>query len=228
MKSRTRCMFFIATVLILAASPAQAQCALAMAPLPVIVISNEGPGYLITELINAGHGGDSPYQVVQFLASLPQAGSAIPQWFVLGLQNQPAMNPVHNTYLTQYSAAGAIAISGDGNVQGVSITSGPYVGQSGATTISTGNAAVRNVGIVFSGSYIANPNTGTPLTGWTIVGGCPYYFSYDVFAIAWALPDSPAATPAPPSLWLAAAGCLVLLGYTLWPRRRPVASAPLR
>jgi hypothetical protein len=44
--------------------------------------------------------------------------------------------------------------------------------------------------------------------------------TYNAFAVAYALPDPPPGTPAPPTLWLAVTGCLALAGYALWSRRR--------
>jgi hypothetical protein len=44
--------------------------------------------------------------------------------------------------------------------------------------------------------------------------------TYNAFAVAYGLADTPAATPVPPSLWLAIIGCIALFGYALWSRRR--------
>ena len=46
--------------------------------------------------------------------------------------------------------------------------------------------------------------------------------THSVFAIMDSPGSEPAAAPEPASLWLAVAGCVALLGYTLWTRRRAV------
>jgi len=218
----------IAFVLALAAPPVQAQCTQAFTPIPTFILSNEGPGFLITKLINAGHGGDSPYQAMQFLASLPQTGTAIPPAFFTQMQGVPVTSQIFTTTLAQYSStAGAIAISTDGTVQAVSVNSSPYAGQSGTTTISTGSAAVQNVRMVYSNNYFpfTQPGGNGPLTFWYSGIPCDGRV-FTVFAIAWALTDPLPGTPAPPSLWLAVAGCLFLLACTLWSRCRAAAPRP--
>ena len=70
---KLRSSYLVAIALVLAALPVQA--AKVNQNQDTFVISNEGPGFLITKLINAGHGGDSVYQATVYLASLPWAGA---------------------------------------------------------------------------------------------------------------------------------------------------------
>ncbi len=141
---------------------------------------------------------------------MPGGNAGIPPAFLSFLADAPPSATIFTATLSQYSAATGIAISDNGTVHVVSISGSPYNGQSGTTTVDTGTAAVQNVRMVY--------DYGTPLTQWvetvTIVTT-----TYKVFSIALALPDT-AATPVPPSLWLAVAGCLAVLGYALWKRRR--------
>jgi len=82
------------------------------------VISNEAPGFLITKLINAGHGGDSVYQATVYLASLPGAGAVLTPAFLNNLANAPAGAQVFTTTLTQVLANGiSVSISTDGTAR---------------------------------------------------------------------------------------------------------------
>ena len=224
-------MLLLAAVLVPAALPARAAPINVNVNQATLIISNEAPGFLIPKLINAGHGGDSISQVVQFLAGLPGAGAAIPPALVafytpLTPQNPngcPPGAPTLTDTLAQWSAASAIAIDSGCTVQSVNIGSSPYSGQSGTTTVNTGNGAVQNVRMVYSN------NGQPPLTQWTAAGPLAgMTTTYSVLVIAWALADSLPATPAPPTLWLGVTGCLVLFSYALWSRRRAVPSGPQR
>jgi len=216
MKLHTRIALFAGLVFLLAAPPARAININTTSD--TFVISNEAPGYLITKLIAAGHGGDSPYQALVFLASMPGGNAAIPPAFLSFLASAPPSATIFTATLSQYSAATGIAISDNGTIHVVSISGSPYNGQSGTTTVDTGTAAVQNVRMVYVNGYVWS--YGTPLTQW-VETVTMITTAYKVFSIAWALADA-AATPVPASLWLAMAGCLAVLGYALWTRRRAV------
>jgi hypothetical protein len=217
---KLRSYYLIVIALVVAALPAQAITV--NVNQETFVISNEAPGYLITKLIAAGHGGDSPYQVTQFLAGMPGASAAITPAFLAALANcpdfPPSVSQIFSTTLSQYSAASAIAINTDGTVSTASVTGSPYSGQSGVTTVSTGNTAVQNVSMV----YIVYPHA--PLTSWLVSGPLAgMTTTYNVFAVAWDAgsgTEGVQITPVPPSLWLAIAGCFAVFGSALWARHR--------
>jgi hypothetical protein len=178
------------------------------------VISNEAPGYLIAKLINAGHGGDSVYQATVYLASMPGGGAIITPAFLNALAIAPAGSEIFTTTVAQTLANGiSVSISTDGTARYDDIEASTFVGP--YPVIQTGNGTVQNVRIVHSTDSAAPPNTTVidgPLAGMTT--------SYNAFAVAYAVADTPAATPVPPSLWLAVIGCLALFGFAVWARRR--------
>jgi hypothetical protein len=207
-------------VLVLAALPARA----INQNQDTFVISNEAPGFLITKLINAGHGGDSVYQATVYLASLPGVGAILTPAFLNALANCPSTSQIFTTTLTQVLANGiSVSISTDGTARYDDVEGGPFTGT--FPVIQTGNGTVQNVRIVHSTVSTAPLNATViegPLAGMTT--------TYNAFAVAWALANSPATTPvATPALsqWsmlllagmLAGAAALQLRRRTPRPRR---------
>jgi hypothetical protein len=212
--TRRRAVLLPLLLLGLVALPARAQKININANQDTFVISNEAPGFLITKLINAGHGADSPYQAVQFLASMPGTGAIFTPAFLIALATCPASSQIFTTTVAQVLAQGiSVSISTDGTVRFDDIQASTFAGT--FPVIQAGNGAVQNVRIVHSTDSAAPLNslfTEGPLAGMET--------NYRAFAVAYALPDSPPGTPAPPTLWLAVAGCVALAGYALWSRRR--------
>lgn len=72
------------------------------APQPTtLMISNEGPGYLIDKLISQGHGTKNLYETVQLLK--PFAGDAIPQAFADKLAGCPVDSEIKQTMLNDFN-----------------------------------------------------------------------------------------------------------------------------
>lgn len=96
-----------------------------------IVLSNESPGYLIDNLIEAGHGGKSLYEVLQLLQ--PDSGGAIPQAFLDTLAACPAGSEVFTATLTQiqHPANNPICINSDGTLVVLPIYGQDYSGETG-------------------------------------------------------------------------------------------------
>ena len=222
MRRHARAGLFSVIFLVLAAPPARAINV--NANQDTFVISNEAPGFLIAKLINAGHGGDSVYQATVYLASLPGAGAVLTPAFLNALATCPAGAQIFTTALTQVLANGiSVSISTDGTVRYDDIEASTFAGI--YPVIQTGNGTVQNVRIVHSTVSTAPLNATViegPLAGMTT--------TYNAFAVAWALADSPATTPvATPTLsqWsmlllagmLAGAAALQLRRRTPRPRR---------
>jgi hypothetical protein len=154
------------------------------------VISNEGPGLLITRLINAGHGGDSVYQATVYLASLPGAGAVLTPAFLNALATCPTFAPIFTTTLSQVLANGvSVSISTDGTVRYDDVEAISFTGT--FPVIQTGNGTVPNVRIVHSTDSAAPLNATVidgPLAGMTT--------TYKAFSVAWDQADPPATTPA--------------------------------
>ena len=223
MKSRSHVGLLSLFLLVLAALPGRAKINI-NANQDTFVVSNEGPGFLITKLINAGHGGDSVYQATVFLAGLPGAGAILTPAFLNVLASSPASAEIFTTTLAQVLANGiSVSISTDGTARFDDVEGIPFAGT--FPVIQTGNGTVPNVRIVHS------TNSAVPLNA-TVIDGplAGMTTTYNAFAVAWALADSPATTPvATPALsqWsmlllagmLAGAAALQLRRRTPRPRR---------
>jgi hypothetical protein len=219
MKRHVPAVLFSALVLILAALPARAIINVNVNQ-DTFVISNEAPGFLITKLINAGHGGDSVYQATLFLASMPGVGAIFTPAYLNALATCPASSEIFTTTLTQVLANGiSVSISTDGSARFDDVEAIPYAGT--FPLIQTGNGTVPNVRIVHSTNSAAPLNAMLvqgPLAGMTT--------TYNAFAVAWAPADPPVATPAL-SQWsmlllagmLAGAAALQLRRRTARPKR---------
>jgi hypothetical protein len=222
MKRHACAALFSVMVLVLAALPARAINV--NANQDTFVISNEAPGFLITKLINAGHGGDSVYQATVYLASLPGASAVLTPAFLNALATCPSSAQIFTTTLTQVLANGiSVSISTDGTARFDDVEASTFAGI--YPVIQTGNGTIPNVRIVYS-THSAAPLNATvvegPLAGMTT--------TYNAFAVAWDQANSPATTPvATPTLsqWsmlllagmLAGAAALQLRRRTARPKR---------
>jgi uncharacterized protein (TIGR03437 family) len=143
------------------------------------VLSNEAPGFLITQLIGAGHGADSPYQALLLLASMPGTSAVLTQEFLNALATCPASSEIFTTTLTQVLANGiSVSISTDGTVRYDDVEGSPFAGR--YPVISTGSALVQNVRIIHSTDSQAPLNATVvfgPLAGMTT--------TYNAFAVAY-------------------------------------------
>lgn len=183
MRHHVHYLSLIAIILVLAALPVRGGPNVNVNQ-DTFVISNEAPGFLITRLINAGHGGDSVYQATVFLAWMPGAGAVLTPDFLNALANCPSTSLIFTTTLTQVPLQGiSVSISTDGTTRYDDIEGIPYAGT--FPVIQTGNGAVQNVRIIHSTDSAAPLNTTVvqgPLAGMTT--------SYKAFAVAWAPADS--------------------------------------
>jgi hypothetical protein len=183
-------------------------------PSQSFVLSNKG-GQLIGKLLAAGYGVDNLYQTLtDILADTnPSIAGVLTPAFVLTLKYCAAESPIFTTHLQ--SVVVPVAISDDCSVQTGSLTGSSFSGQPGTTTLSSLISGVGTASLVSSTSS-------SPLTSWTqnvAVGNGTATVTYDAFAILYTPGSTPSATPALPSLWLAVAGCLAVLGCALWTRR---------
>ena len=95
------------------------------------VLSNEAPGYLITQLINAGCGDYNLYQtLVQIVkVSDPSVSDILTPDFLVALQNNPAGSQIFTTLLKDVSSYGvSVSISTDGSARHDDIEGRPYMG----------------------------------------------------------------------------------------------------
>ena len=175
------------------------------------VLSNEGSGF-ITQLLAAGYGNYNLYDALVAIQrnTDPSVASIITSAFLAALQSLPASSAIFTTLLKSFnSGSQGLAISTDGTVQVVNISGRSYY-DDGAPTLS---AEISGVGRCL---FTHSNDAGTPLTSFSSGGT-----TYNVFAIGWMGGTAPpAATPVPPSLWLAIAGGFAVFGYILWSRRR--------
>jgi hypothetical protein len=180
-------------------------------PSQTFILSNEG-GQLITNLVNAGYGNVNLYETLVDIQieSNPSLAGVITPSFLATLQDCAAGNQLFTTPLKSFT--GTLAISDDCSVVTNSLQGSTFNGQPGTTSLA----------VNITGVGPATAVSGSPLTSWTqsvTVGSSTATVTYNAFAILYT-PATPSGTPAPPSLWLALAGCLALLGYALWSRRR--------
>jgi len=97
------------------------------------LLSNEAPGSLMDKLIAAGHGGESLYQILQFLAAQP--GSGIPADFVTAVGSHPGSD-AHMFPLSTFAdpSNNPIGIGDDGSLIVAGLYGGDVAGQSGYVT----------------------------------------------------------------------------------------------
>jgi len=144
---------------------------------PTFMLSNEESG-LIDQLIAAGHGADSLYEVLQLLQ--PVSGGAIPADFMAALAACPVGCDAKTADLSNFADASnnPIGIGADGNIIVAQIYGRDYDGSAGFTTGTGTLAGVGNVRFTAAGSEGDFLDAGTKTDG-----GVTYY--YKAFAIAW-------------------------------------------
>ncbi|HNX97092.1 MAG TPA: hypothetical protein PKK12_05375, partial [Candidatus Aminicenantes bacterium] len=151
-------------------------CSLQDAP-DTIVVSNEAPGYLIDQLIAAGHGAKTLLETLQFLQ--PRSGGAIPAWFLDALAGCPDESDAKTVPLSIFAGLnGPVVVYVDGWMSILPAFGHDFHGEPGYTTTEgtpVGSAAFRTTTADDPGHYID--------------GGC-YDLDcgnrYRIFAIAWA------------------------------------------
>jgi hypothetical protein len=168
------------------------------------MLSNEAPGYGISELVNAGYGNMSLYQtLVQIVDdSNPSVSGILTPQFMQTLQDAPASAQIFTTKLKDVNSQGAtIGISTDGTF----LTNGVIVGLGNYTTLTNGDIfgstyqgkqGITSLGTVVSsvGSFRLVYNSSGPLTTWTVNGPLAgMTTTYNVFGILY----MPSATSTP-------------------------------
>lgn len=96
-----------------------------------IVLSNESPGYLIDNLIEAGHGGKSLYEVLQLLQS--DSGGAIPEQYMDALAACPPGSDIFTAPLSVFADPenNPICINSDGTLHVAGVFAHYYSGKTG-------------------------------------------------------------------------------------------------
>ena len=96
-------------------------------------LSNEAPGALMDKLIAAGHGSESLYQILQYLAAQP--GSGIPVDFVTGVGSHPGSD-AHMFPLSTFAdpSNNPVGIADDGSLTIAGLYGRDLVGQVGYVT----------------------------------------------------------------------------------------------
>lgn len=158
---------------------------------PTAVISNEGPGYGITAMVNAGLGNYNLYQTLMYLRdnANPPIGGTFTAGYLQALQTLPASTQVYTTLLKDVNVAGtSIAIGEDGTVQTVSVYGSVYQSAQGATVADTTIAGIGNFRTIAR-------STSSPLTSWSVTSG-EDTTTYNVFGIIYML-SAPSLTPTP-------------------------------
>ncbi len=145
-----------------------------------IVLSNEGSGYGISALVNAGYGSYDLYQALLAMQSNsdPSLQDIITDQFLAALQSCPNNSPIWTTTLRNYNSTGtSIAISTDGTIQTVNINGSSYYGATGSSAL---NVTVTGVGS-YQAIYSATQN---PLTTFT-TDTQNLNVTYNVYSIIW-------------------------------------------
>ena len=144
------------------------------------ILSNEGPGYLITKLVNGGYGEYNLYELLATIQGVanPAITGIVTDEFLVILQNQPESSAIFTTKLKNVNTPGtAVAISTDGTAQTTNIFGATYYGQSGTSNLVADISGVGNGNFTYA-------TTSSPLTSWTTtVGGTTT--TYNVFAVGW-------------------------------------------
>lgn len=151
------------------------------------VISNEGGGYLVDEMIAAGYGSYNLYQALLLLAN--DADGVIPQSFINSVANSPAASEVFLATLDNYAAiSGGIVIGEDGSIAYTNIRGADYNEQPGYTTYTTDSeAGVGRELFTYASSpnYYIDASSTTDSYGGGIV---TWTTQYKAFAIGWSSP----------------------------------------
>jgi len=147
------------------------------------ILSNEGPGYLITKLINAGYGTYNLYQALISIQTVtdPSISGIITDQFLSELRTNSASSQIFTTTLSNANTLGvSVAISTDGTVLTTNIFGATYYGRAGTSNL------VADISGVGTGNF-TYATASSPLTSWTTtVGGTTT--TYNVFAVGWGEP----------------------------------------
>jgi hypothetical protein len=170
------------------------------------VLSNEAPGYGISELVNAGYGNMNLYQTLVQIAddSNPSVSGILTPQFMQTLKNAPASAQIFTTKLKDVNSQGAtIGVSTDGTF----LTNGVIVGLGNYTTITSGDIfgstyqgkqGITSLDTVVSsvGSFRLVYNSSGPLTTWTVNGPLAgMTTTYNIFGILYAPSATASSSP---------------------------------
>jgi hypothetical protein len=163
-------------------------------PSQTLVLSDEAPGRLITNLVAGGYGNANLYDGLVAIRDNTDPGisGVITFPFLFNLAGCSASRPEFTIKLTNFVGS-AVAISDDGTVQTRSLQGSTFSGQPGTTTASY---VISGVGPATSVSSTSS----TPLTSWNqsiAVGSSTATVTYSVFAILYTQGSTgtPVATP---------------------------------
>jgi hypothetical protein len=151
--------------------------ALAVATLPVaattinvnqdtFVLSNEGPGFLIDQLVNAGYGNENLYQaLVQITTGAnPSVSSVLTPAFLNSLATCPASSEIFTTQLKDVTSHGvSVSISTDGTVRYDGITGRLYYNE-GAPTLTSNISGVGRLAFHLRTRWPPGPGTSCTAT----------------------------------------------------------------
>ncbi len=154
--------------------------------------------------------GQAESMTVTFSAPVPIAD------FVFGVQSTSSSTG-------QLTLSGGTAGVGDFNLTD---SLQVYSGATGAAVYNPANGAVTAAGQ--NQSVMIGSTSAHTVTSFTFAAGASDAGTDGYTVFFGILNSPPSGTPVPASLWLAVAGCLALLGYGLWFRRRAVACTPQR
>ena len=147
------------------------------------VLSNEGPGFLIDQLVNAGYGNLNLYQALSQITAdtNPSVSGILTPAFLQNLRDAPAGSQIFTTQLKDVTSQGvSVSISTDGTVRYDDITGRPYY-DDGAPTLSS---AISGVG---RGLFTHSSDSQTPLNAIVVQGPLAgMTTTYSVFGVAWA------------------------------------------
>jgi hypothetical protein len=183
-----------------------------------VIVSNEGPGHLIDELIQAGYGDDTLFEVLGLLQ--PVSGGAIPASFVALVAGSPSSRAVFNTKLSDFAGvSGGVEIDDDGTIESTGRTGLAWYGSSGHLSNTSGVPGVVPVEFTYAdGGYYWEYTHSFDLEG-------GIHRDYYLMAVVWAR-QATEAVPAVGGAGLAAiAAALLVAGMVLSRRSRNTAPA---
>lgn len=149
------------------------------------VLSNEGGGYLIDELINAGYGNKSLYDTLVALQAT--SGGVISDAFLATLRQCPAGSEIFTAALSNFSVNHPICINTDGTIFVAPIYGRDYYGKEGYATHGENQQGIGRELFTYATSpqYYINAGQKEQTYGGGIVTDTTYY---KAFAIGWSSP----------------------------------------
>ena len=146
------------------------------------VLSNEGPGHLIDDLIAGGYGNGSLFEAL--LALEPASGGVISYAFLETLAHCPPGSEIFTQKLNDYAEFdGALAVNTDGTIHPVDIFGKDCYQKTGYQTYP------KNIYLLGAGHEVFTSAAG-PET-FIDAGSAPGGGRYQAFAIAWSLEHNP-------------------------------------